>query len=180
MLTALALLVVLAITLPRFVGFRSQRPQDFATQGPAFDPLRDLNGPMLCEGVIYGPTGRVTSRFVAQMEGRWDGNLGVLSEHFHYDTGERQDRNWHLSIGPGGTLRAEADDLVGTGTGRISGPSVQMLYNLRLPKSSGGHVVSVTDWMYKTENGTILNRSQFHKFGIKVAELVATMRPVSS
>ena len=27
------------------------------------------------------------------------------------------------------------------------------------------------------ENGTIMNRSQFFKFGIKVAELVATMRP---
>jgi Ribonuclease G/E len=27
-------------------------------------------------------------------------------------------------------------------------------------------------------NGTIMNRSQFSKFGITVAELVATMRPV--
>jgi hypothetical protein len=31
--------------------------------------------------------------------------------------------------------------------------------------------------MYLTPNGTIVNRSQFRKFGIKVAELVATMRP---
>jgi hypothetical protein len=28
------------------------------------------------------------------------------------------------------------------------------------------------------ENGTIMNRSEFRKFGFKVAELVATMRPV--
>jgi len=27
------------------------------------------------------------------------------------------------------------------------------------------------------ENGTIVNRSQMRKFGIKVAELVATIRP---
>ena len=53
-----------------------------------------------------------------------------------------------------------------------------MLYNLRLPKSAGGHVLAVTDWMYLSENGTIMNRSQFHKFGLKVAELVATMRRV--
>ena len=32
--------------------------------------------------------------------------------------------------------------------------------------------------MYLMENGTIMNRSQFRKFGIKVAELVATMRRV--
>jgi hypothetical protein len=31
--------------------------------------------------------------------------------------------------------------------------------------------------MYLMPNGTIINRSQFRKFGIKVAELVATMRP---
>jgi hypothetical protein len=31
--------------------------------------------------------------------------------------------------------------------------------------------------MYLTSNGSIMNRSQFRKFGIKVAELVATMRP---
>ena len=37
-------------------------------------------------------------------------------------------------------------------------------------------MLKVTDWMYLMENGTIMNRSQFTKFGIKVAELVATMR----
>jgi hypothetical protein len=55
-----------------------------------------------------------------------------------------------------------------------------MLYNLRLPKSSGGHVLQVTDWMILAENGTILNRSQFTKFGIPVAQLFATMRRVNA
>lgn len=181
MMTALTFAVLLAaaaIVVPRFAGFRSQRPAQFATQGPAFDPRRDLSGPILCEGVIYGPTGRVTSRFVAQMDGKWDGNRGVLSERFHYDNGEAQDREWRMTIGNDGQMRAEADDVVGVGQGTLSGPTVQMLYNLRLPKSAGGVVVSVTDWMYLAENGTIINRSQFHKFGIKVAELVATMRRV--
>ncbi len=39
-------------------------------------------------------------------------------------------------------------------------------------------MLDVVDWMYVMENGTIMNRSQFRKFGIKVAELVATMRPM--
>ena len=46
-----------------------------------------------------------------------------------------------------------------------------------LPKDSGGHTLDVTDWLYLAENGAILNRSEMRKFGIKVAELVATMRP---
>jgi hypothetical protein len=36
--------------------------------------------------------------------------------------------------------------------------------------------LDVTDWMYLMKNGTIMNRSQFRKFGITVAELVATIR----
>ena len=180
MLETLALLALAVLVAPRFVGFRSQRPAHFNGKGPAFDPRRHLNGPILCEGVIYGPFGRVTSRFVAEMEGHWDGNRGVLKERFRYDNGDEQNREWRMSLGNDGSLRAEADDVVGAGRGSVSGPAVQMLYDLRLPATSGGHVVSVTDWMYLTDNGTILNRSQFRKFGVKVAELVATMRPVSA
>lgn len=160
----------------RFLGFRAQKPQHYAQKQPDFDLRRHLNGPMLCEGLIYGPTGRVTSRFVADMNARWDGNVGVMSEEFRYDTGTRQSREWRLSLGNDGSIKAEADDLIGPGHGVQSGPSVRLDYKIQLPKEAGGHVLDVTDWMYLVENGTIMNRSQFRKFGIKVAELVATMR----
>lgn len=160
----------------RHAGFQSQRPTDFAGLGPRFDPRIHLNGPILCEGVLYGPFGRITSRFVARMDGEWHGDRGVLREHFTYDGGATQDREWRLTLGPDGAILAEADDLEGVGQGRVEGPAVQMKYRLRLPQKDGGHVLAVTDWMYLLENGTIMNRSQFTKFGIKVAELVATMR----
>jgi len=38
----------------------------------------------------------------------------------------------------------------------------------------------VVDWMYVTPDGVIANRSQFYKYGIKLAELVATIRPKSA
>ncbi len=173
------LIVIASIAvLPRYFGFASQRPGDWAGKGPQFDPRRDLNGPILCEGVIYGPFGRVTSRFVAEMRGEWQGNRGVLSEVFRYDNGEVQRREWHLEIGNDGMITATAADVVGAGRGQVAGPAVQMLYDIRLPEAAGGHVLRVIDWMYRAENGTIINRSQFRKFGIKVAELVATMRQV--
>jgi hypothetical protein len=127
--------------------------------------------------MVYGPTGRVASRFVADMEGNWDGNTGVLHEKFRYDSGMIQDRQWQLRLGNDGTIQAEAPDLVGVGRGRVEGPSVMLKYRIRLAPEAGGHVLDVTDWMYLMENGTILNRSQFRKFGVKVAELIATMRP---
>lgn len=175
-LAGLVLGVGLLLIGARLAGFVAQRPADYATGGPPFDIRTALAGPILCEGMIYGPLGRVTSRFVARMDGVWQGDTGVMAEHFTYDSGLTQDREWRLSLNPDGTIRAEADDLVGPGRGVQMGNAVQLQYRIRLPDSAGGHVLDVTDWMYLLENGTVMNRSQFRKFGIKVAELVATMR----
>jgi len=177
-LIVLLVVCVFALVKNRVMGFATQRPADFAGKGPVFDPPTHLGGPILCEGVVYGPMGRVSSRFVADMEGVWSGNTGVLKERFRYDTGVVQDRQWTLRIGNDGKIAAEAPDVVGIGTGRFEGPAVEMRYRIKLSPEAGGHVLDVVDWMYLMENGTIMNRSQFRKFGIKVAELVATMRRV--
>lgn len=180
-LSALAgALVVLALIAlrNRFASFQAQDPADYSGKGPDFDLRRHLSGPLACEGVIFGPTGRVTSRFVADMQGTWDGTTGTLAEVFRYDSGTVQHRAWTLAVAPDGKIIATAPDVVGQGTGRAEGSGVVLRYRIRLTPEAGGHVLDVTDWMYLLENGTIMNRSQFRKFGIKVAELVATMRPL--
>ena len=160
----------------RRLGFLAQSPGDYAG-GPEFDIRQVLNGDFLCDGIIYGPTGRVTSRFTARFEARWTGDNGVMRERFVYDSGTVQKREWRLSVGPKGRIEADADDLTGPGFGQQEGSGVCLNYRIRLPESAGGHVLDVVDWMYLLENGTVMNRSQFRKFGIKVGELVATMRP---
>ena len=177
LLLGAALAVLAALAKPRVAGFLAQKPEDFAATSPAFDIREILSGDMRCEGVIYGPRGKVTSRFVADMHATWTGDTGRMTEDFRYDNGATQSRFWDLTVDAGGAIRAEAPDLVGTGRGRQAGAGVMLKYRLRLPEGSGGHVLDVTDWMYLMENGTIMNHSQFRKFGIKVAELVATIRP---
>ncbi len=177
------ILAVLVIALGGWLAFRlrfsfrRQSPATYAGSEPAFDIRTHLNGPILCEGVIYGPLGSVTSRFTADMNGEWTGARGTLAESFAYASGSSQERCWHLSLGNDGTFTATADDIIGTATGRQSGATVCMTYRIRLPQDAGGHVLDVTDWMYLMENGTIINRSEMRKFGLRVAELVATMRP---
>lgn len=170
------LILLLTYLKNRFASFSAQTTAEYAGAGPEVDLRTHLNGPIRCEGVIYGPLGRVSSRFSADFHANWNGNKGVMKEHFRYDSGNTQDREWRLELGNDGSIKAEADDLVGEGTGQQSGPSVQLNYRIRLPQEAGGHVLSVVDWMYLTPSGTIVNRSQFRKFGIKVAELVATMQ----
>ena len=162
----------------RYMSFAAQSPYDYAF-GEEFDIRKVLNGPLACEGIIYGPTGRVTSRFVARFDASWDGNTGVIKEVFNYDSGNVQHREWHLTLEDGGAIKADANDLVGTGRGQQSGNAVLLSYKIKLSDEAGGHVLDAQDWMYLMSNGTVMNRNQFRKFGFKVAELVATMRPMS-
>ncbi|TNF21525.1 MAG: DUF3833 family protein [Rhodobacteraceae bacterium] len=176
-LLAGALLAMALVMLRRHrLGFLGQRPEDYAA-GETFDLRRQLRGPLLCDGVIYGPTGRVASRFTGHFDVRWQGNTGVMDEHFTYDDGSEQRRSWTLTLGNDGGIRARAADLVGEGRGVQMGSAVRLQYRLRLSRDQGGHVLDTTDWMYLAPNGTIVNRSQFRKFGITVAELFATIRP---
>ena len=172
----LLLAVLAGYLFQRFLGFGAQKPDDYAGQGKEFDIRTHLNGPMICEGVIYGPTGRVNTRFVANMNAKWVGNDGHMTEEFHYDTGGTLDREWTLRMNGDGAFIATAPDIVGVGKGRQAGSAVELKYAIKLPDSAGGHVLDTTDWMYLMENGTIINRSQMRKFGIKVGELVATIR----
>ena len=52
-----------AFLAQRYLSFRAQSPDDYAGSTPLFDIKERLNGPIECEGVIYGPLGRVQSRF---------------------------------------------------------------------------------------------------------------------
>jgi hypothetical protein len=171
-----AIVVALTLVKARFASFMAQAPDDYS-DGPMFNMREVFNGPIECEGVIYGPTGRVTSRFEADFIASWDGNIGTVREEFRYDSGNVQHREWKFTLGNDGSMKAEAPDLVGVGTGQQHGSAVQLNYNIKLTDEAGGHVLAVNDWMYMTPNGNVMNRSQFRKFGIKVAELVATMRP---
>ncbi len=165
------IIITLMALRSRYASFQAQSPSDYAGLGPQFDLRQHLSGPIQCEGMIFGPMGRVASRFVARMDGKWDGNIGTLSEVFHYDSGTVQHRAWTLALANSGDITATAADVVGLGSGRVEGPGVVLRYRIKLTPEAGG-------WMYLMENGTIMNRSQFRKFGIKVAELVATMRRI--
>jgi hypothetical protein len=172
----LALLVLAGLAKRRFVGLTAQPPAQFANTAPQFDILRHLSGDLLCEGVIYGPIGRLASRFVADMQGTRTGQTARLKEHFRYAGGGSLLREWHITMGENGSFTATADDILGTAQGQQIGAAVRLRYRLRLAPEAGGHVLDVTDWMYMMENGTIMNHSQMRKFGVKVAELIATIR----
>lgn len=168
---------VLVFARHRFASFPAQSVADYEDGFPAFDMKEHLTGQMICEGAIFGPVGRITSTFIAHFDIDWQGNTCVMNETFEYNDGTSQHRVWTVTLGQNGTFTATAPDVPGQGMGTVSGQAVQLRYPIRLPEELGAHVLRTVDWMYLTPNGTIVNRSQFRKYGVKVAELVATIRP---
>jgi len=162
----------------QFWSFRAQSPYDYQGQLPQIDIRRHLLGPMVAEGVIFDFTGRVQSRFTGEMEGIWSGDTGQLKEIFTFSSGMVQNREWSLTLGADGQITGTAADIVGMANGRQIGSAVMLEYRLKLPETAGGYVIDVTDWMYLTEQGSIMNRAEFRKFGLKVGEMLATFRPV--
>ena len=160
----------------RYASFWAQNAGDYADARPWFDIREELNGTLLCNGVIYGPMGRVKAGFVAKMEASWEGDVAHISEDFTYEHGGTLSRRWTITMREDGRFTATAPDLVGEGQGLQSGSAVRLFYRLHLAEDAGGHVLNVTDWMYLLSDGTIMNRSEMRKFGIKVGELIATMR----
>lgn len=172
-----ALLIMIIVALRRrFADFMGQTADDYAEDCPQFDMREHLNGEMICEGVIFGPLGRVTSTFEADFDISWDGNICTMKEHFRYHDGSSQHRSWRIELDGGGGFEAFADDVPGKARGEVAGPAVLFNYPITLPADAGGYTLKAFDCMYLINNGTIVNRSQFRKFGFRVAELVATIR----
>lgn len=176
-LLILILLVILALWA--FTGFKTQKPRNYADTGPRFDIKKNLGGKLLSEGVLFGPNGTVVERFVATMEGKWDGDTGILTENFTYSSGTKQNREWRITLTDDTHFTATADDVVGVGIGEVSGATLRITYKIRLTEAAGGHVLDVIDWIYLTQNGVMVNKSEMRKFGVKVAELVGNIRPAT-
>jgi hypothetical protein len=161
----------------RLGSFAGQKSEQYADEFPELDLRRHFAQDLVCEGVIFGPFGRMTSSFRADFRPRWEGNTLVLTEYFLYNDQTEQTREWTLIMGKNGCFSGTAPDVIGRCKGKQAGSALRLRYAIRLPERHGGHVLKALDWMYMTPDGTIVNRSQFRKYGFKVAELVGTIRP---
>jgi len=166
-----------------FWSFRAQKLETYtqADAGNTASLAEWFNGAFSAHGVIYDYSGHVRARFSAEIEGEIGENSGRLRETFAYSSGRVDRREWTIRHKNGDRrFTATAPDIIGEASGEISGDAIRITYRLRLPEQAGGHVLDVVDWLYRLDDGAIVNRSEMRKFGFKAAELVAVFRPSSS
>ena len=167
--------------LPLFMlmcGCSSMDVGDYATTEPALDLRRFFDGELRAYGMLQDRSGRMTRRFTATLSGRWNGDIGMLEEHFSFDDGEEQDRTWTLQHLGDGHYRGIAGDVIGTAEGRSSGSVFSWHYQLDVPWGDGSIAVNLDDWLYLIDNEHLLNRTVLRKFGFRVGELTLVIEKI--
>ena len=156
-------------------------PADYAGTTPKFRLSEFFDGPLVADGVFQSRSGKVVSRFRVHMLGTWQGHTGTLVEYFTYrEDLPRQDRTWTLTELDAhtftGTGTGSAGPIVGTAHGQAHGYALRWDYKVDLPVGDGTVRVHFDDWMWQVDAGTVINRSEVTKFGVRVGEATLIIR----
>ncbi len=157
-------------------GCASPKLEDYAAEKPVLDLEQYFAGQTKGWGIVQDRFGRITRRFVVEIDGRFEGDRGELDERFVWSDGEKQRRVWRLQkVGPQQWV-GEADDVVGQAQGRLSGNALQWGYTLAVPIDGRTIEMQFDDWMVLVDNEVLMNRAVFSKFGIRLGEVTLSFR----
>ena len=158
--------------LAALVGCAGPRPLDYAAERPLLELDRYFNGRVVAHGLFQKRGGEVVRRFTVEMDGRWEGNQGVLDERFTYSDGSTERRVWRLTKHADGRYTGRADDVVGEASGQTAGNAFRWQYTLRLPVDGREYEVQLDDWMFLIDDKVLLNRATMSKFGVRLGEVL--------
>lgn len=148
----------------------------YAASQPPLDLKEYFSGPIKAWGIVQDRSGKVTRRFDVDMVGEWKGDVGTLTETFHYYDGEKQERIWTIRKTADKKYEGTAGDIIGTATGEISGNAMRWAYDMDLKVGDQTYRITFDDWMFNMNDGVLINRSYLKKFGFTVAELTLFMQ----
>lgn len=157
-------------------------PKNYINNEPKLDIRQYLNGKVKAWGMLENRKGEITRRFIVDMEGKWQGNEGVLEEYFTFDDGEKSERIWRIKFSDDNNFTATADDVIGKAKGEQYGNAMRMKYVLDLvvDKEKGTkYKVSLDDWMYLLEDDILVNKSEIKKFGIVFGKLTIFFQKIN-
>ncbi|MCB1888205.1 MAG: DUF3833 domain-containing protein [Rhodocyclaceae bacterium] len=143
----------------------------YAAQTPTLDLRTYFDGTIDAHGMFQDRSGEVVKRFTVRIDAQWEGDAGVLDEHFVYSDGTTQRRVWHIDYLGDGRYEGRADDVVGVATGHAAGNALHWRYVLALPVGERTVEVVFDDWMFLVDERVMLNRSEMRKFGFRLGEV---------
>lgn len=167
---------LLAILTFGLAGCAGVSVDAYRDQQPVLKLEEYFNGTIDGWGQFQKRDGTVVKRFKVVIDAKWQGNTGVLDEHFSYSDGSTSRRVWTITKEADGRYSGTADDVVGKASGRAAGNALQWEYTLKLPVDDKVYEVSFDDWMWLQQDGVMLNRSAMSKFGFHLGEVTLAFK----
>jgi hypothetical protein len=153
--------------------------QDYANERPTLDLREYFDGKVIAHGIFSDRFGKVIRRFIVEMDGKWDGDNGVLDETFYYlesNAKEKESKRiWKLrymgKVDNKDYYTGTAEDVKGTAEGYVSGNAFRWNYTLMLPIDGRVWEVQFDDWMYLIDENILINKAVMSKWGIRLGEV---------
>lgn len=148
--------------------------KNYSNKKPNLEIETYFSGETKGYGLVQKCSGAVRRQFEVQMQGTWKDNKGILDEHFIFDDGEKQHRQWQLEKIDANHFIGKAEDVVGVAKGEQFGNAIHMEYVLRVPYKGSTIDVTMDDWLYRINDKIVLNNATMKKFGFCVGRLTAS------
>ncbi len=150
---------------------------DHAGMTPKLDIRKYFEGEIKSEGIFIDRSGKSDTYFHVTMNGKFTEKTGTIDEVFEYNDGRKETRTWNILFNDDGTYTGTAHDVVGKAEGKQSGNAAHMKYTLKIKTKSGkSYDIAMSDWMFKVDEETVINRIAMSKFGIHAGELIVVFR----
>jgi hypothetical protein len=146
-------------------------PQAFSTTTPAFDPIAFWSGRTASWGVIENRDGSPTAIVTTSTESTPDGRDSMNMVQHVMTGGKDTVRTWHMRRLGNGQFEATANDMVGSARGTASGRTFHWTWTLATKPGDSLRNISMEQWMYLADNGTLMNRTIITKLGLRLAEV---------
>ncbi len=149
-----------------------------AFDGPDFDPVRFFTGHVTSWGVMETPFGAPSSIVTTDCRGRAAGVDELdMTQTLVIGHDAPQKRTWHMRRIAPGQFEATANDMVGTASGEAFGRAFHWHWTLALQPGNSLKNVTMEQWWYLQEDGSMLNRTLVTKAGVIAAEVTEHFKP---
>jgi hypothetical protein len=160
-----------AIAIAALAGCASVDVSEYRAEKPVLDLAQYFNGTVDGWGMFQKRSGEVVKRFHVVIDAKWQGDTGVLDEHFSWSDGTTSRRVWTLTRQADGRYAGRADDVVGEASGEIAGNALRWKYVLALPVDGRTWHVDFDDWMFLIDDKVMINRAAMSKWGFHLGEV---------
>lgn len=171
--------IILTIITSAICGCSNIDISQYQNQEPKLDLQSYLNGNISGVGIVQDRNHNVTKRFNFSGRGNWNGDNGTFDETIAYSDGKIESRIWSFKKISESSFEATTPDVIGKASIKLSGNSMNWQYTMNIKVDDSTYSIDFDDWMFLMNDGKIINRNYFTKFGLNVGELTLFMQKES-